>query len=70
MSSSSNTDPLTHLIQPRNQTLGLNLSAKQAVNVPSNLKCEFVIISSTSQPQFGSYLYLILKKETQLFQIL
>ena len=44
MSSSSNTDHLTNLVQPRNQTLGLNLSAKQAVTVPSNLKSEFVII--------------------------
>ena len=55
MSSSSNTDHLTNLIQPRNQSLGLNLSAKQSITVPANLKSEFVIIPSTSQPQFGSY---------------
>ena len=36
MSSSSNTDHLTNHIQPRNQTLGLNLYAKQAVSVPLN----------------------------------
>ena len=55
MFSSSNTDILTNLIQPCNQILGLNLSAKQAVTVTSNLKYEFVIIPSTSQPQFRSY---------------
>ena len=55
MFSRSDTDHLTNLVQPRNQSLGLNLSAKQAVTVPSNLKSKFVIIPSTSQLQFGSF---------------
>ena len=55
MSSCSYTDNLTNILQPKNQTLGLNLSAKQSISVPSNLKSEFVIIPSTRQPQFGSY---------------
>ena len=46
MSSSSNTDHLTNLVQPRNNSLGLNLSAKQAIRYSSNLKSEFVIIPS------------------------
>ena len=66
MSSSSNTDHLTNLIQPRNQSLGLNLSAKQAVTVPSNLKSEFVIIPSTSQPQFGSYFIFDIKERNTI----
>ena len=70
MSSSSNTDHLTNLVQPRNKTLGLNLSAKQAVTVPSNLKSEFVIIPSTSQPQIGSYFIFDIKEKTLLFLIL
>ena len=62
MPSSSNSDHLTNLLQPRNQTLGLNLSAKQAVTVPSNLKAECVIIPPTSQPQFGSYFIFDIKE--------
>ena len=38
MSSSSNTDHLKNLVQPRNQSLCLILSAKQAISVHSNLK--------------------------------
>ena len=38
MSSSTNTDHLTNLVQPRNQPICSNLSAKQAATVPSNLK--------------------------------
>jgi hypothetical protein len=53
MSTASNTSQLTNLIQPRNNSLGLNLSAKQSVTVPANVKSEFVIIPSTSQPNFG-----------------
>ena len=66
MSSSSNIDHLTNLVQPRNNSLGLNLSAKQAVTVPSNLKSEFVIIPSTSQPQFGSYFIFDIKERNTI----
>ena len=65
MSLSSNTDHLSNLVQPRNQSLGLNLSATQWVTVPPNFKSEFVIISTKSQPQFGSYFFDI--KESILF---
>ena len=67
---SSNTTSLAHLtnvVQSRNKKLGLNLSAKQAVTVPSNLRSEYIIIPSVSAAQFGSYFIFDVK---ELFQIL
>lgn len=55
---SSNATSLSHIqniVQKRDRSLGLNLSAKQSFNVPRNLKSEYVVIPSTSAPQFGSY---------------
>ena len=54
-SNSTSTSHLTNLIAPRSKAYGLNLSQKQAFNVPTGLKSEYVILPSTSQPQFGSY---------------
>ena len=68
MSLSSNPDHLTNLVQPRNQSMGLNLSAKRAVKVYLNLKSEFIIIPSTSQPQFGSYFFLYYRDKQYYFR--
>ena len=63
---STNSTSLAHLsniVQGRNKSLGLNLSAKQAFNVPNNLRSEYVIIPSTSAPQFGSYFIIDVKEK-------
>ena len=52
---STSLSQLTNVVQNRNKSLGLNLSAKQAISVPNGLKSEFVIIPSVSAAQFGSY---------------
>ena len=52
---SSSTATLGNIIQPRNNTLGLNLTSKQAITVLPNLRSEISIIPSTSQPNWGSY---------------
>ena len=62
MSSSSNSDHLTNLVQHRNLTLGLTLSAKQAVTFTFHLKYEFLIIPSTIYRNSKVTLFLILKK--------
>ena len=62
---STNSTSLAHLsniVQGRNKQLGLYLSAKQAFNVPNNLRSEYVIIPSTSAPQFGSYFIIDVKE--------
>ena len=51
---SSSTASLGNIIKPRNNTLGFNLSSKQAVTVPANLRIEIIIIPSTSAPNWGS----------------
>ena len=66
MSTASSTSNLTNLIQPRNNSLGLNLSAKQSITVPPNIKSEFVIIPSTSQPNFGSYFIFDVKEKNTI----
>ena len=63
---SSNSTSLSHLgniVQGRNKSLGLNLSQKQAFNVPNNLRSEYVIIPGTSAPQFGSYFIFDVKEK-------
>ena len=65
----SNTNVLTNILQPRNKSLGLNLSAKQAISVPA-IKSEFIIIPSTSQPNFGSYFIFDLKERCIISDII
>ena len=59
---SSSTAHLGNVIQPRNNSLGLNLPQRQAFTVPANLKSEVVIIPSTSAPAFGSYFIFDVKE--------
>ena len=59
---SSSVSHLGNIIQPRNNSLGLNLPQKQAFTVPNNLKSEVVIIPSTSQPNWGSYFIFDVKE--------
>ena len=59
---SSSTASLENIIQPRNDTLGLNLSSKQAVTVPPNLRSKVIIIPSTSAPNWGSYFIFDVKE--------
>ena len=66
---SSNTTSLNHLtniVQSRNKNLGLNLSAKQAVSVPNNLRSEYIIIPSVSTAQFGSYFIFDIKERNTI----
>ena len=65
---STSTASLRNIIQPRNNTLGLNLSSRQAQTVPPNQKSEIIIIPSTSAPNWGSYFIFDVKKIV-LFQI-
>ena len=51
---STSIDHLTNLVSSRNKSLGLNLSGRQGnINVPNGLKSEYIIIPSTSAPQYG-----------------
>ena len=59
---SSSVSHLGNIIQPRNNSLGLNLPQKQAFTVPNNLKSEVVIIPATSQPNWGSYFIFDVKE--------
>ena len=59
---SSSTAHLGNVIQPRNNSLGLNLPQRQAFTVPANLKSEVVILPSTSAPAFGSYFIFDVKE--------
>ena len=52
---------LTNIVSNRSRAYGLNLSSKQAFNVPSGLKSEYVVIPSTSAPSFGSYFIFDIK---------
>ena len=62
-SNSTNINHLTNVIKPRNKSLGLNLSDTQSkIAAPSNLKSEFVIIPSTSAPNFGSYFIIDIRE--------
>ena len=62
-SNSTNINHLTNVIKPRNKNLGLNLSESQSkIAAPSNLKSEFVIIPSTSAPNFGSYFIIDIRE--------
>jgi hypothetical protein len=66
---SSNTTSLAHLtnvVQARDKKLGLNLSAKQAVAVPNNLRSEYIIIPSVSLAQFGSYFIFDVKERNTI----
>ncbi len=66
---SSNTTSLAHLtnvVQARDKKLGLNLSAKQAVAVPNNLRSEYIIIPSVSSAQFGSYFIFDVKERNTI----
>ena len=63
---SSNLSMLTNIVQPRNKSLGLNLSAKQAISVPSGLKSEYIILPSTSAPSFGSYFIFDVKERNSI----
>ena len=59
---SSSTSNLGNVLQSRNTSLGLNLPNMQSITVPTNIKSEFVIIPSTSQPNWGSYLIFDVKE--------
>ena len=59
---SSSTASLGNIIQPRNNALGLNLSSRQAVTAPPNLKSEIIIMHSTSAPNWGSYFIFDVKE--------
>jgi len=61
---STSLNHLTNIVASRSKSLGLNLSAKQAmINVPNGLRSEYVIIPSTSAPQFGSYFIIDVKEK-------
>lgn len=61
---STSLNHLTNIVASRSKNLGLNLSAKQAmINVPNGLRSEYVIIPSTSAPQFGSYFIIDVKEK-------
>ena len=57
---------LTNVVQARDKKLGLNLSAKQAVAVPNNLRSEYIIIPSVSLAQFGSYFIFDVKERNTI----
>ena len=66
---SSNTTSLAHLtniVQSRDKKLGLNLSAKQAIAVPNNLRSEYIIIPSVYAAQFGSYFIFDVKERNTI----
>ena len=46
---------LTNIVSSRSKAYGLNLSQKQAFNVPQGLKSEYLVLPSTSAPAFGSF---------------
>jgi len=61
MSDKSSLTHLTNIVSSRSKAYGLNLSSKQAFNVPNNLKTEYVVLPSTSQPAFGSFFIFDIK---------
>ena len=65
-SNSTSLSHLTNIVQARNKNLGLNLSAKQAIAVPNNLRSEYIIIPSVSAAQFGSYFIFDVKERNTI----
>ena len=61
MSDKGSLSHLTNIVSSRSKAFGLNLSSKQAFNVPSNLKSEYVVLPSTSAPAFGSFFIFDIK---------
>ena len=59
---SSSTASLGNVLQPRNNTLGLNLSSRQAVTVPPNLQSKVIIIPSTRVLNWGFYFIFYVKE--------
>lgn len=61
MSDKGSLSHLTNIVASRSKAYGLNLSQKQAFNVPNNLKSEYVVLPSTSAPSFGSFFIFDIK---------